>query len=230
MGALSIDRSRSAIESEITPLSSCSRSCSRSASAMWSPGRPPDTEDATLSNWWAGSIAKEQRPSYPDAADGQPPPGQGAGRGRAGPILDPEHAELTAARHRAFADSAAWSASTTRLRWGFHGSAGFGHLALATTAPEATVLPAFDDWNSAWRRFSETGRFDSPDQVKPGVPTSAGRTISGALAAHVTVAPGATVEVPFLLTWHYPNKYNEAGNWMGCHYATVWSDAATVSA
>jgi uncharacterized protein (DUF608 family) len=34
--------------------------------------------------------------------------------------------------------------------------------------------------------------------------------------------------VPFLLTWHYPNKYNQAGVWMGCHYATLWTDAAAV--
>ena len=33
---------------------------------------------------------------------------------------------------------------------------------------------------------------------------------------------------PFLLTWHYPNKYNAAGSWMGCHYATDWPDAAAV--
>ena len=39
---------------------------------------------------------------------------------------------------------------------------------------------------------------------------------------------GGTVEVPFLLTWHYPNKYNGAGTWMGCHYATRWPDARAV--
>ena len=26
--------------------------------------------------------------------------------------------------------------------------------------------------------------------------------------------------MPFLLAWHYPNKYNAQGVWMGCHYAT----------
>ena len=44
----------------------------------------------------------------------------------------------------------------------------------------------------------------------------------------MVVDPGATVEVPFLLTWNYPNKYNEAGTWMGCHHSTVWTDAAAV--
>ena len=70
--------------------------------------------------------------------------------------------------------------------------------------------------------------FTAPDRVGPGVPTAAGRTVNGAVAARVVVDPGATVEVPFLLTWNYPNKYNEAGAWMGCHHATVWTDAAAV--
>jgi uncharacterized protein (DUF608 family) len=34
--------------------------------------------------------------------------------------------------------------------------------------------------------------------------------------------------VPFLLTWHYPNKYNAAGTWMGCQYTTRWTDAREV--
>jgi uncharacterized protein (DUF608 family) len=48
------------------------------------------------------------------------------------------------------------------------------------------------------------------------------------VAASVAVPAGQTVEVPFLLTWHYPNKYNPAGVWMGCHYATLWPDASAV--
>jgi uncharacterized protein (DUF608 family) len=36
------------------------------------------------------------------------------------------------------------------------------------------------------------------------------------------------VEVPFLLAWHYPNKYSTSHEWMGCHYATQWPDAKAV--
>jgi len=146
-----------------------------------------------------------------------------------GPILEPDHAGLNAARHRAFAELCALVGVTYKAPVGVSRKApGFGSLALATPAAVATVLPAFDDWNTAWRSFSETGRFTAPDRAQPGLPTAAGRTQRGAVAASVVVDPGATVEVPFLLTWNYPNKYNEAGAWMGCHYSTVWTDAAAV--
>ncbi len=39
---------------------------------------------------------------------------------------------------------------------------------------------------------------------------------------------GKSVEVPFLLAWHYPNKYNAGQKWMGCHYAIQWPDARAV--
>ncbi len=146
-----------------------------------------------------------------------------------GPILEPDHVGLNAARHRAFADLCNLVGVTYKAPVGVSRKApGFGSLALATTAAEATILPAFDDWNTAWRSFSETGQFTAPDRVQPVAPTVAGRTTHGALAARVMVDPGATVEVPFLLTWNYPNKYNEAGVWMGCHHTSVWPDSATV--
>ena len=148
---------------------------------------------------------------------------------RSGPILDPEHAELAAPRHRAFADLCGLLGVAYKAPVGVSRKApGFGTLALATTAQDATLLPDV-------RRLGN-GRGDTLLGGRP-VPAAStrqasaarrrlGRTTSGALAASVTVAPGATVEVPFLLTWHYPNKYNEAGTWMGCHYATAWPDAA----
>jgi uncharacterized protein (DUF608 family) len=96
------------------------------------------------------------------------------------------------------------------------------------TQTDVTVLPAFEDLNEAWRQFADQGRFAAPEQSKPNTPTPPGRTVYGALAAMVTVAPNATVELPFLLAWHYPNKYNAAGAWMGCHYATLWPEARAV--
>ena len=65
-------------------------------------------------------------------------------------------------------------------------------------------------------------------EAKANSPTPAGQTVNGAVAASVTLAARQTVEVPFLLTWHYPNKYNHGGTWMGCHYATTWGDAPAV--
>jgi uncharacterized protein (DUF608 family) len=146
-----------------------------------------------------------------------------------GSILDPSAAEVSGARQRAYAVLCELVGVNYTAAEGAQPKApGFGTLALATLAEKASVLPAFEDLKDAWEAFAATGRFGPPDQARPNPPTKSGRTVNGAVAAGVTVAAGATVEVPFLLSWHYPNKYNAAGVWMGCHYATLWPDAAAV--
>ncbi|WP_165227334.1 GH116 family glycosyl-hydrolase [Aquisphaera insulae] len=146
-----------------------------------------------------------------------------------GPILDRRQAEVRASRHRAFAIlcsliGVAYEAPATVTPK----APGFGTVALATTGPNATVYPSFDDWDEVWRHFSEHGAFPRPGSVPPAPPSPPGRTTSGAVASMVTIGPGESAEVPFLLTWHYPNKYNGDGTWMGCHYATPYPDAAAV--
>jgi len=146
-----------------------------------------------------------------------------------GPILDPGAAEMTAARQRAYAVLCELAGANYTASEGVHSKAtGFGTLALAALAEKVSLRPAFEDWKEAWDAFAATGRFGPADQAKPNPPTRPGRTVNGAVAATVTVAAGQTVEVPFLLTWHYPNKYNQGGVWMGCHYAARWPDAAAV--
>ncbi len=156
------------------------------------------------------------------------------GKGQAvlalGPVLEPDQAALIAPRHRAFAALCSLVGVNYKAPVGVTRKApGFGSLALATTAAEASVLPSFDDWNTAWRQFADTGHFTRPDEARTSAPTPPGRTTSGAVAAGRTIPAGASLEIPFLLTWNYPNKYNEAGVWMGCHHATVWTDATAVA-
>ncbi|MCL5099484.1 MAG: non-lysosomal glucosylceramidase, partial [Candidatus Omnitrophica bacterium] len=105
---------------------------------------------------------------------------------------------------------------------------GFGTLALAAWAQKTTVLPAFEDLNEAWKEFSVNGCFAASNPAAIHSPTPVGSTVNGAMAVAVEIPPGATVEAPFALAWHYPNKYNAAGTWMGCHYATRWADAQAV--
>jgi uncharacterized protein (DUF608 family) len=111
---------------------------------------------------------------------------------------------------------------------------GFGTLALATLGP-APSATHFADWPDAWTPFNARGGFTplttdpgAPEALRPNEPTPPGRTLGGAVATTVTVAPGAEVTVPFLLAWCYPNKYAADGSLMGCHYATVWTDARAV--
>jgi len=146
-----------------------------------------------------------------------------------GPILDPGAAESSPARQRAYAVLCELVGVKYTPREGLHPKApGCGTLALAALAAKASLQPAFEDWKEAFNAFSATGGFSPAEQAQASAPTPAGRTANCGVAASVTVAAGQTVEVPFLLTWHYPNKYNQAGVWMGCHYATLWPDAAAV--
>lgn len=147
----------------------------------------------------------------------------------AGPILDPAHAEFSRARQSAYAVLCHFVGASYAAPQGQPPKApGFGTLALAALTGERTVLPAFEDWAQAWQQFSGSGGFVEFADAKPGAPTAAGRTVHGAVASSITLAPGASAEVPFLLTWHYPNKYNAGGTWMGCHYTTLWADARAV--
>jgi uncharacterized protein (DUF608 family) len=113
---------------------------------------------------------------------------------------------------------------------------GFGSLALAAVAESVTLLPTFEDWNDAWKKF-QAGELLPFDKAKTTEPTPQGRTINGAVAATVEVPANGNIEVPFILTWHYPNKYSpdEAKKnfgiekqWIGCHYAEQCPDANAV--
>ncbi len=147
----------------------------------------------------------------------------------AGAILDPAAAELHGARQSACAVVCELVGANYLAPSGTLGSApGFGSLAMATVSESATVLPAFEDWGEAWKVFAAQSRFEMFPEAKANPPTAAGRTVNGALAATINLPAGATVEVPFILAWHYPNKYNASGALMGCHYATRWPDARTV--
>ncbi len=76
--------------------------------------------------------------------------------------------------------------------------------------------------------FAAEGGFRPVADGPPYPPSSPGRSVYGAVGAKVSIPAGKSIEVPFLLAWHYPNKYSAAHNWMGCHYATQWADARAV--
>jgi non-lysosomal glucosylceramidase len=156
--------------------------------------------------------------------------GQGKVILAAGPVLDPDYAALSNQRRAAYVSLCHLvGANYTGADGRHHSQApGIGTLALATLGSGATVLKTFEDWSDAWGKFSSQGQFASLHDASTSPPTKIGRTVHGAVANSITVPAGETVEVPFILTWHYPNKYNENGDSMGCHYTTRWPDAAAV--
>jgi len=196
------------------------------------PGGPPGV---SFDNLVLESGATESDVPGPRLGLGQGPRliTRALGQGRvvlaAGPVLEPAHAALSHQRQRAYAFLCGLVGARYSVPGGLHPKApGFGTLALAALGGEVTVLPACEELDEAWSLFSTAGRFAPLPSAQPNPPSPLGRTINGAVAATVNVPPGATLEVPFLLAWHYPNKYNGSQTWMGCHYATRWADARAV--
>lgn len=155
------------------------------------------------------------------------------GKGRvvlaSGPVLRPNTAGTVSARQGAYATLCELAGARYKpLRGQSIQAPGFGSMALAALEGEVTTASAIGDWADAWNTFVKDGRWPSDTHAAPSGPTPAGRTTTGAVATSVTVAPNARLDVPFLLAWHYPNKYNAHGVWMGCHYATRWPDARAV--
>lgn len=144
-------------------------------------------------------------------------------------ILNPADAALRHARQAAYGRIASLVGADYAVPKSVTETApGYGTMALTTLGGSPTALTAFDDFAQALGQFSAQGKFAPLTEAAPNAPTPQGRTINGALAASVEVAPGATVEVPFLLAWHYPNKYNGGGTLIGNHYAQAWPDAGAV--
>jgi non-lysosomal glucosylceramidase len=147
-----------------------------------------------------------------------------------GPILEPAQAGLSQRRQAAYG-FLCWlvGANYTGASGFQHPKApGFGTLALVALAPEVTVLPAAGHREDAWKAFAAEGRFTPLAGAHSSPPSPQGRTVYGGVAATISVPAGKSVEVPFLLAWHYPNKYSAAQTWVGCHYATQWPDARAV--
>ncbi len=148
----------------------------------------------------------------------------------AGAVLEPARAGISHDRQVAYA----FICGLVGARYAGSGglqhpkAPGFGTLALAALARDTTVLPAARHREEVWKAFATEGRFTPLERASASPPTPRDQTAYGAVATTVTVPAGKSIEVPFLLTWHYPNKYNAAQTWMGCHYATQWPDARAV--
>ena len=117
---------------------------------------------------------------------------------------------------------------------------GAGTVAVATTWRDVTFSEHwersgwFDDIQNFWDDFRADGRL--PERAE-GTVSPAGETDAGSLGLRVRLAPGQTVELPFVLAWHFPSLVNYWGpfetlpgqsvvggrmtNW----FATQWPDA-----
>ena len=80
-----------------------------------------------------------------------------------------------------------------------------GTAVLATSWPETTLCERWkpegwwDSLRSFWNTFRESGRVESMETSEPG------RRMPGTLGAIVKLQPGQVAEVPFTVSWHFPN-------------------------
>jgi uncharacterized protein (DUF608 family) len=145
-----------------------------------------------------------------------------------GAVLDPPAANISHQRQRALHLICQLAGARYTVSDGQHPKApGFGTFAVATLGSGATILPEFEDWQAAWRTFGNSTGFASIHNGHSTLPTQIGETTHGGVASTFKVRPGGTHEVPFLVAWHYPNKYS-GQTWTGCHYAAQWPGAAAV--
>lgn len=118
----------------------------------------------------------------------------------------------------------------------------YGSLALTTTWPDCSyrtnclVPNAHWPWDSTlvyWEDLVADGRLQ--DQY-PCDPSETGKTHLGALALSADLEPGESLELPFLLAWHFPNRTVKGCGWgaeedfIGNYYATRFPDAWAAAA
>jgi len=141
-----------------------------------------------------------------------------------GPILPSDQVEMVGARREAYRSLARIGGAQVTAPAGVPARApGFGTMTLGVLHKTASHNLSFADWKTGWDAFASQEKMPSSPETATQ-PSLIGDTHHGALAAHVVVPPGKSVEVPFFLTWSYPNKYS-GGTWVGNHYSATWPDA-----
>ncbi len=115
----------------------------------------------------------------------------------------------------------------------------FGNLALITMHDEVTYTTRwnrggwFDSQSLFWNDFSQDGRLDG---VKDSDPSPDNRSDTGSVGALLSLEPGESKTVPFMITWYFPNRHNYwngedevKGKFVGNYYATQFKDAWDVA-
>ena len=111
-----------------------------------------------------------------------------------------------------------------------------GDVTLACVGKKVTGIASWKDLETLAGDFTDDGEISGPQKMGP---TPKGETLDGALACRMTIAPGETKIVTFLLTWYVPNGSatrtpNAAArqsNWfrMSRMYCNWWSDSLDVA-
>lgn len=112
----------------------------------------------------------------------------------------------------------------------------FGSMAVLTSHADTTYLLRWeragwwDDLQNFWDDFKDDGQLPSDAAIGDLSPDN--ETDVGTLALRATIAPGASVALPFVLAWHFPNLTNTwngddalKGKRLGTAYGVRFTDA-----
>jgi non-lysosomal glucosylceramidase len=114
---------------------------------------------------------------------------------------------------------------------------GNGSMAIAALTDTATVAERWTEFDALWQALRDNGRLLP---AAPAGESPSGSTWNGAVAAHISLAPGETRREAFVIAWHFPNHYvnwNQAGFgisdtksrfYLGNAYNNWFSDAIDV--
>ncbi|MBN1343922.1 MAG: glucosylceramidase, partial [Phycisphaerae bacterium] len=105
---------------------------------------------------------------------------------------------------------------------------GHGDMALAVMAEEVTGATGWHDLDSLHKDFVDDGALAGGETAGP---SPGGETLDGALAAGVSLKPGESKTVSFVLAWHFPNGRHGTKEWAGegNMYANWWTSALDVA-
>ena len=113
----------------------------------------------------------------------------------------------------------------------------FGSTALVTTCPDVDVIPAWQStgwWDSLrlfWYDFITDGRLT---ETGPRSSTEE-QDKRCAVCARVSLKPGESKDITFMLTWYFPNRVGDGNtegmlhNWYGSQFADAWDVARYVN-
>ncbi len=119
-----------------------------------------------------------------------------------------------------------------------------GTMAIATTAKDVSYLSRWEraGWWDDVQGFWDTFCADGPlaNGPTPEEPSPDGETDVASICAHTRLAPGASVEIPFIIAWRFANLHNiwnaeeavrgaRLGNWYATQWPSAW-DAARYTA
>jgi uncharacterized protein (DUF608 family) len=119
----------------------------------------------------------------------------------------------------------------------------FGDLTIATSSGDGASWQEFwyrggwwDNLEMYWRDFARAGALANR-HYPPSEPPNGRHKDNGTLAASITVPPGESGKVRFVLAWHFPNVYNswnpepegQKTIWRN-YYATLFKDSKAVAA